>query len=313
MAAWGCSVMVGPMRPKILRRSLVEFRRVEAAFAPYQHRRKVAIFGSSRTKPEQEEYRLAESLAARFVHDGFMVITGAGPGIMAAAQKGAGAENSFGLRILLPFPNAANETIKDDPKMVEFEYYFTRKLSFARESDAFIVFPGGLGTLDESFEVLTLMQTGKMPIVPVLMVERPGGRYWRVWQRFIEEDLVAEGHMSAPEMRLFHVCDGTDDPVEHIRRFYRVFDSYRWEGDELQIAIVRPLTREALAQLNQRFANLLERGCILQHSLQPGDDEGESRDRPAYRLTLIPHRRRYGELRRLIDTINDAPTQDEPR
>ena len=305
--------MAGPMRSKILRRSLAEFRRVEEAFGPYRNRRKVAIFGSSRSTPEQEEYSLAESLAARFVQDGFMLITGAGPGIMAAAQKGAGSENSFGLRILLPFPNAANETIKDDPKMVEFEYYFTRKLSFARESDAFVVFPGGLGTLDETLEILTLMQTGKMPIVPVLMVERPGGRYWRVWQRFVEQDLVAEGHMAAPETNLFHVCDGADDPVAHVRRFYRVFDSYRWEGDELRIATARPLTEEALAQLNQRFAPILQRGCIAQQSSGTGHDGGTSPDRASHCLTLVPHRRCYGDLRRLIDAINDAPTSDELR
>ena len=301
------------MRTRILRRSLDEFRRVTAAFAPYRHRRKVALFGSSRTKPEQDEYRLAESLAARFVQDGFMVITGAGPGIMAAAQKGAGAENSFGLRILLPFPNAANETIRDDPKMVEFEYYFTRKLSFARESDAFVIFPGGLGTLDESFEILTLMQTGKTPIVPVLMVERPGGRYWRVWQRFVEDDLVAEGHMSAQETSLFHVCNGADDPVAHGRRFYRVFDSYEWDGDELHIATRQPLSEDALAHLNRRFAHIIERGCILQQSSSPGDDGSAPSDRPGYRLTLVPQQRCYGELRKLIDAINDAPGTDTPR
>lgn len=300
----------GRLRARLLERTLSEFHAASRVFAPFGHVRKVAFFGSARTKSRHVEYELAIGLATQFVESDFMVITGAGPGIMAAAQKGAGANNSFGLRILLPFHNPANDTIADNSKMVEFEYYFTRKISFAWESDAFVVFPGGLGTLDETFEILTMMQTGKTPIVPVIMVERPGGNFWAGCQQFLEKQLVQEGHLSPDELALFAVCSEPERALDHIKHFYGNYHSYQWHDDQLVIYIRNQLTAPAILDLNQRFASLLAIGSLEQ---MPASGTYEKPIGPnPYRITLSPHKRRYGQIRRLIDAINDAPVTNRP-
>lgn len=291
---------------KMMNRAVQELQDVARAFGPHGDRRKVAVFGSARTVPEAEECQMAEALAAKFVAAGYMVITGAGGGVMAAAQKGAGAENSFGLRISLPFENRPNETIAGDPKLVEFEYFFTRKLTFARESDAFVLFPGGFGTLDEGFEILTLMQTGKMPIVPVVMVDRPGGDYWEVWRRFLLRDLVERGFASAEDLHLFHVSHGVDDAFEHVARFYSNFVSYEMAGDELVMRLRRGLRAEAVGTLNDRFSGLLQRGAIVQRAATPGEGAMASAE-----LGLVPRARQFGKLRRLMDAVNSLPTEDD--
>lgn len=308
LARWlsRAAVPAGSARPggfKMMNRAVQELLEVARAFGPHGHRRKVGIFGSARTAPEAEESRMAEALAAKFVAAGYMVITGAGGGVMAAAQKGAGAENSFGLRISLPFENRPNETIAGDPKLVEFEYFFTRKLTFARESDAFVLFPGGFGTLDEGFEILTLMQTGKMPIVPVVMVDRPGGDYWEVWRRFILRDVVERGFASAEDLQLFHISHGVDDAFGHVAQFYSNFVSYGMAGDELVMRLRRGLRGEAVELLNGTFAGLLERGSIVQRAAAPGDEALASAE-----LRLVPRARQFGNLRRLIDAVNSLPT-----
>ncbi|NDG70475.1 MAG: LOG family protein [Proteobacteria bacterium] len=183
---------------KLMNRALREMRTAARVFARYNRIRKVAVFGSARTKPTQPEYAQALAFGKKIVEAGYMLITGGGDGIMGAAQAGAGAEKSFGLNIRLPFEQSANPTIHGDPKLIDFNYFFTRKLNFAKETSAFALFPGGFGTHDEGFEILTLMQTGKMPIVPIVMVDRPNGHYWETWRRFITNDLLAKDSSPRP-------------------------------------------------------------------------------------------------------------------
>jgi uncharacterized protein (TIGR00730 family) len=304
LAETALSLATPRFRFAMMDRALRELHQVAETFAPHDHLRKVAIFGSARARPDDPEYAMAEEIAAHFVVKGWIVITGGGPGIMAAAQKGAGAADSFGLRILLPFENRVNETIQGDPKLLEFEYFFTRKLSFAWESNAFVLFPGGLGTLDESFEILTLMQTGKTPIVPVVMLERPGGRYWPSWHRFITEDLLRQGHVSAQDINLFYISRDLNDALEHILHFYSNFHSYRWCGQRLEILIRHRLSDEAMERLNHDFSSLLTNEIIAQAPY--AGTEVTPPCSSLHGLSLSPHERRFGELRRLIDAINSA-------
>jgi uncharacterized protein (TIGR00730 family) len=236
-----------------------------------------------------------------------MLITGGGDGIMGAAQKGAGAEKSFGLNIRLPFEQAANETIHGDPKLIDFNYFFTRKLNFAKETHAFALFPGGFGTHDEGFEILTLMQTGKMPIVPIVMIDRQNGHYWETWRRFITNDLLHNGLISDTDFNLIHLTYDVDDAIRHITDFYRNFHSYRWVRDKMVIRIQRPLTDEALQQLNARFDTLLAAEKIEQTTaLAEEVDDTHLQDLP--RIVLVPHKRDFGKIRQMLDAINDAPT-----
>ncbi|MFM8365744.1 MAG: TIGR00730 family Rossman fold protein, partial [Verrucomicrobiota bacterium] len=249
---------------KLMSRALREMRMAARLFAKYSRVRKVAVFGSARTKPDQEEFKQAVAFGQKIVEQGYMVITGGGDGIMGAAQKGAGAEKSFGLNIRLPFEQSANEVIHGDPKLLNFNYFFTRKLNFAKETHAFALFPGGFGTHDEGFEILTLMQTGKMPIVPVVMVDRQNGHYWETWRRFITNDLLHNGLISESDFHLIHVTYDVNDAVKHITDFYRNFHSYRWVREKMVIRIHRPLTPESMKTLNERFDTLLAADRIEQ-------------------------------------------------
>ena len=218
---------------KLMNRALKEMRTAARVFSNYNRVRKVAVFGSARTTPDQDEYKVAEAFGREIVEQGYMVITGGGDGIMGAAQKGAGAEKSFGLNIRLPFEQAANPVIQGDPKLLNFNYFFTRKLNFAKETHAFALFPGGFGTHDEGFEILTLMQTGKMPIVPIVMLDKQNGHYWEMWRRFITNDLLNSGLISPTDFNLFHVTYDVRDAVKHITAFYRNFHSYRWVREKM--------------------------------------------------------------------------------
>lgn len=291
---------------KLINRSLKELRYAAKVFAPFQHVRKIAIFGSARTPLEAPEAQVAEEFARRMIAHNFMVITGGGEGIMGAAQRGAGRERSFGLNIRLPFEQRPNEVIEGDEKLINFNYFFTRKLNFVKETHAFALFPGGFGTMDECFEVLTLMQTGKARIIPVVLLDRPNGTYWQTWLRFLTDYLFKIGFVSEDDFRFFKIMPSVDDAVAEITGFYKNFQSMRWVRDQLVIRIVKRLTSAALVDLNKNFADLVSKGEIVQGTaLRPEKNEPDIWELP--RLILTPYRRSFGRFRQLIDAINSAP------
>ena len=291
---------------KLMNRALRELRHAASVFAKYNRVRKVAVFGSARTGEDQEEYKQAENFGKKIVEHGYMVITGGGDGIMGAAQKGAGAEKSFGLNIRLPFEQSANPTIHGDPKLINFNYFFTRKLNFAKETNAFALFPGGFGTHDEGFEILTLMQTGKMPIVPVVMLDRQNGHYWETWRRFVTNDLLHKGLISESDFNLFHVTYDVDEAVKQITDFYRNFHSYRWVREKMVIRIQQPINKESLESLNDRFAAMLSVDRIEQVAALP-EESDDTHLQALPRLVLTPHKREFGKFRLLLNTINELP------
>lgn len=293
---------------KLVNRALKEMRLAAEVFSKYRDIRKVAVFGSARTPPEAPEFKAAEKFSAMIRDKGFMVITGAGDGIMGAAQRGAGREHSFGLNINLPFEQRANETIRGDPKLLSFNYFFTRKLMFVKETDAVVLFPGGFGTIDEGFECLTLMQTGKACIVPLVMVDRPKGRYWERMKSFIEEDLLHNGLISPEDFHLFTITHDLDQAVEEVQKFYRNFHSYRYVRDRLVLRLLNPLAPGEVDRLNDEFRDFLIEGTKMEQrgALKAEANETELLDLP--RLVLRAVRGRFGRFRQLIDAVNDAAT-----
>lgn len=290
---------------KIINRAVKEMRHANNVFAPYRFRRKVTVFGSARTAMGEAEYEAARDFSRRMVEHGFMIITGAGPGIMAAGNQGAGPGESFGLRIQLPFEAGANAWIEKDPKLVNFKYFFIRKLSFVKEADAVALFPGGFGTMDEGFETMTLIQTGKATVFPIVMIDAPGGTYWKTFLQFIREHLLRRKLISAEDLELFKVTDSIDDAVQEILQFYRVFHSYRFVRDKLVMRLNHLITPASLARLNEEHASLLQEGVFALGKALPAErTEPELADLP--RLIFTPRRSHYGRLRKMIDTLNQA-------
>jgi uncharacterized protein (TIGR00730 family) len=286
---------------KLLNNALKELRHSFRVFAPYSALRKVACFGSARTAPDHPDWEQARRFAEHVIAEGWMVITGAGGGIMAAAQSGAGREASFGVNIRLPFEQQANEVIAGDEKLINFRYFFTRKVMFVKESHAIVLFPGGFGTHDEGFEALTLIQTGKSEIVPVVFLDAPGGSYWRDWQSYVESHLGARGLIDPSDAALYHVTDDVDDAVRHLLAFYSNYHSSRHVRDALLLRVHRAPDGEQLERLNDAFADLLERGRIeLTDPLPAEQDEAPG----LARVRLWPHRKKVGRLRELIDELN---------
>ena len=295
---------------KMINRSLKELRQASKAFAPYQGIRKIAIFGSARTNSQAEVYRAAERFARQMRERGFMIITGGGDGIMGAAQRGAGREHSFGLNIRLPFEQKANETIDGDPKLVNFNYFFTRKVNFIKETHAIALFPGGFGTMDEGFECLTLMQTGKARIIPVVLVDKIGGTYWESWTEFLRTHLLGQGLIGADDFNLFSIAADVDEAVSKVVQFYRNYHSYRWVGQDLVIRLHRQLSSNAVEGLNKCFSDLFEGSALrVSRALKQEKNEPELYNMP--RLVAGSHRRNFGRLRQLIDAINEAETIGE--
>jgi uncharacterized protein (TIGR00730 family) len=251
------------------------------------------------------EYQAAEAFSHQMRERGYMTITGGGDGIMGAAQKGAGREASFGLNIRLPFEQRANETIDGDQKLINFNYFFTRKLNFVKESHAVALFPGGFGTMDEAFEVLTLMQTGKARILPVVMVDRPQGAYWRTWNSFLAEYLLELGLISPEDFHLFKVTDRVEEAVAEIEQFYRNFHSYRWVGNRLVIRMQHALTEEALEGLRQGFRDILGEN-VLEQTVALPEEHNEPEIVGLPRLMFIPFKKNFGRFRCLIDAVNVA-------
>ncbi len=286
---------------KLVANAQKELRHAFRVFAPYEHVRKVAVFGSARTQPGSPDWVAAERFAERIVHEGWMVITGAGPGIMEAAQGGAGRQASFGVNIRLPFEQEPNPTIAGDSKLINFRYFFTRKLIFVKEAHAIALFPGGFGTHDEGFEALTLIQTGRSEIVPVVFVDEPGGSYWRDWERYVDSHLCERGLISRDDLALFRVTDDIDVAVREVADFYRNYHSSRFVRDLLVIRLRVAPSDADLTALNDEFSELLLGGRIESSGVLP-EEEGEDAALP--RLSLLFNRRRVGLLRRLIDRIN---------
>ena len=288
---------------KLMNRSLKEMRYAAKVFSGYRRLRKVCVFGSARTPETSLDFAAAEEFARRMVANDYMVITGGGDGIMGAAQRGAGREHSFGLNIRLPFEQRANETIHGDPKLVNFNYFFTRKLNFVKETHALALFPGGFGTMDEGFEVLTLMQTGKARIIPLVLIERADGTYWETWMKFLTEDLYQSGYISAEDFKLFKIVHSVEEAVQEILTFYKVYHSARWVGDQLVLRLTTRLRDESVERLNEQFADIVRTGEIVQTTaLRQEKNEPEIWDLP--RLVLTAHRRSFGRFRELIDAIN---------
>lgn len=286
---------------KILHRAVRELRYAFTVFARYRDLRKVTMFGSARTLPDTPIYNVARTFARRITEAGFMVITGAGDGIMRAGQEGAGRDASFGLNILLPFEQGANDIIVDDPKLVYLKYFFTRKLLFVKETDAFALFPGGFGTHDEGFESLTLMQTGKSDLMPVVFLDAPGSTYWQEWQAFIERHMLEPALISPADMHLFKVTNDLDEAVNEITTFYRNYHSSRYINGQLIIRLHRHLPETALRSLNLEFADIVTQGEI--HPCEAsGYDTDEVPELP--RLRLWFDRVNFGRLRQMIDAIN---------
>ena len=288
---------------KIANAALGEMAEAFRVFRPYRHIRKVTMFGSARTRPEDPVYVLARNLASRLAAADWMVVTGAGPGIMAAGLEGAGRDHAFGVNIRLPNEEEANAFIAQDPKLVEMRYFFTRKLMLIKESHAYAILPGGFGTQDESFELLTLLQTGKAEPAPVVMIETPGGTYWHAWLRFIEDEAIAAGWVSPEDRALFKVTNTMVEASEEILGFYRNYHSCRWVGDLLVLRVQVQPSKAELADLNRRFADVVVRGSIRAAAPFPPERD----DHPELpRLALRFDRFHYARLRQLIDAINEC-------
>jgi uncharacterized protein (TIGR00730 family) len=288
---------------KILTASLEDLEQGFTTFYPYRYIRKISIFGSARIKPNTPEYQIAVDFARCVTQLGFMVITGAGGGIMQAGNEGAGRENSFGLNIKLPFEQSANSAIDGDDKLINFKYFFTRKLFFLRESDAVALFPGGFGTQDEAFETLTLCQTGKYGPVPLVLIDKPGGDYWHSWNEYICRQLVAKGLASADDPSLYTITDRLDVACNIIRDFYRVYHSSRYVGRKFVMRLNTELSDSAVAEIDRDFADILTTGKIEKSGALP-----EEKQDPATlnlpRLVFDFNQKNLGRLYQLIARIN---------
>lgn len=286
---------------KLLAAALKELRYGYNVFADYHMPHKVSIYGSARTAVDHHDYILARDFSRLMAAAGWLVITGAGDGIMKAGHEGPGREASFGLSIRLPFETTANSVIQGDSKLINFRYFFTRKLMFVSQCEAFAVFPGGFGTMDELFESLTLVQTGKSGMVPIVLMEHNGGDYWKRWDTYIRQCLLARGMISEEDTDLYTITSDPEFAVRHITHFYSVYHSSRYVRDDLIIRMHKPLTERAVEALNDEFAPLIREGRIIQRG--PYEAEDDHLDLP--RLAFTHTRRHIGLVRRMIDRINE--------
>ena len=294
---------------KLLSRSLKELRYALKVFRPYREIRKISIFGSARTPTDHPDYLAAVDFARAMAGHGWMVITGAGDGIMRAGHHGAERKSSFGVSINLPFETNTNDIIAGDNKLINFRYFFTRKLTFMWMSHAVALFPGGFGTQDEGFEALTLIQTGKAPLLPIVMVDAPGGDYWQHWHNYVRKSLLDKGWISPDDVHLYHLFDDPAKAAEHVCDFYRNYHSSRFVRDTQVLRLQRPITDAQLDELNARFAKLVKHGMIT----QTGPLKEERGVYPELtRLQFTSTKRDYGTLRLMIDAINEMDAQNHP-
>jgi len=285
-------------------RTMKEMRSALNVFTPYRSVRKISIFGSARTPSSRPEFQGAREFAKLMVENGYMVITGGGDGIMGAAQAGAGREKSFALNIELPWEQEPNPTIAGDKKLITFKYFFTRKLNFIKHSDALAVFPGGFGTMDESFETMTLIQTGKAPIVPIVFIDAPGGNFWRTFVQYLREHLLLDRLISPEDFNLFKVTDSLEDAKNEVLNFYRNFHSYRYIRDLCVIRLQREVPPGALQELKEDFKDILVGSDPLCMDCALPEELAEPELDHLPRLCLTFNRYGYGRLRQLIDRLN---------
>lgn len=288
---------------KLVNSALKELRYSFLVFEPYAHVPKVAIFGSARTRRDDPEYSVARALGEAMAEEDWMVITGAGPGIMEAGIEGAGVDRAFGVNIVLPFESEAAPIIAGDRKLINYRYFFTRKLMFMKEAQAFALLPGGFGTMDEAFELLTLMQTGRSPVCPVVLLEADGSHYWDDWRTFVVRDLAGRGLIDPLDLHMVRICRTVAEAVEEITGFYRVFHSSRYVGRRLVLRLQRSLTDAELAVLEAEFAGIVATGHI--ERVEPSTSEIEDGDVvDLARIAFHFDKSSYARLRLLIDRIN---------
>ncbi|QAY60742.1 TIGR00730 family Rossman fold protein [Microbacterium protaetiae] len=296
---------------KITAAALTEMRSAFSLFAPYRDVPKVTVFGSARTKPDDPLYRQARRAAHTLSEHGWMIVTGAGPGIMQAGAEGAGPDRSIGVSIRLPFEEKPNALLADSGNVVSMKYFFTRKLMLMKESHGFICLPGGFGTMDEMFELLTLQQTGKAEPMPIVLLDEPGGTFWGGLRRFVDQQLVPAGVIDTDDFDRVLVTDSVPTAIEHIMGFWRNYDSLRWVRDRLVLRIRTAPDDTQLAELNDRFARLLTSGKIERS--EPLRAERQDDDRlELERLVMHFNPFLVGELYRLIGAINgwvEAPSR----
>lgn len=290
---------------KLMNTTLKEMRFTGKIFGPFSKVRKVTVFGSARAEASEPVYAMARVFGEKLAEAGYMVITGAGGGIMQAVNEGAGPEHSFGVNILLPFEQKPNPVLMGHPRLITYKYFFNRKVAFIKEADAIALFPGGFGTLDEAMETLTLLQTGKRMLLPLLLIDEPGGSYWSRWLRFFKEELLAQGYIGEFDFNLFEKVDSVDAAIERIKHFYCRFHSMRYIDKKLVIRILTMIDEKFIEQLNNRFRDILTpNGRIyLSECLPEEEDDEDILHLP--RLVADFNYKDYGRLRALIDEINN--------
>ncbi len=294
---------IGRGEVKLLDRAMAELRYAFKTFVPYNDIPKVSIFGSSRTPEGHPEYLQAVKFAERMTESKWMVITGAGDGIMKAGHGGAGKEASFGVAIRLPFEQRTNDIIEGDKKLINFKYFFTRKLMFLKEAKAIVLFPGGFGTQDEGFEAMTLIQTGKAMLVPIVLVDAPGGTYWQHWRTYVKAELLHSGMISAEDMNLIKLTDDVEAAVSEVLGFYRKYHSMRYVRDTLVIRMESELSDAALGHIQKEFSDIVKVGTIERVTAFE-EERDDVPDKP--RLAMQFDRRSHGRLRQMINFINTA-------
>ena len=288
---------------KLTNNTLKELRHAYRVFLPYREKRKVVIFGSARTPESDPSYQMAVETAQAVVDKGHMVITGAGGGIMEAANQGAGRENSFGINIRLPKEQRANLHIEGDSKLMQFKYFFTRKLIFIKESDATILFPGGFGTLDEGFENLTLFQTGKCMPRPIILVEPKNGTYWESLLHLLDKELLSRGYISSIDMNLFHIVHSVEDAIQHLDDYYRYYHSLRYVNGLTVLRFTKALSPAVIEYLNHEFQDILQEGTFqASEALESEKAQNEFPELP--RLVFKFNQHYFGRLNEMILWIN---------
>jgi len=292
---------------KILSRALRELRYAFKVFTPYRRDRKVTVFGSARTQPDDPTWKQAELYGKLMAEEGWMVVTGAGGGIMEAAHAGSGRDMAMGLNILLPFEQEANPIINGDPKLVNLKYFFTRKLLFVKEVHAVVSCPGGFGTQDEAFETLTLVQTGKRDLMPMVFLDKPGGTYWSGWLKFVTDELLGQGMISPSDLSLFKVTDNAEEAVDEVLGFYSVYNSMRFIRDRLVLRLHTEPDAGLVERLNDEFSDIVESGRIEKaevHRLEADDEHLQKFPR----LSFAFNRKAVGRLRELVNVLNQSLT-----